>query len=303
MSTPQDPGSGDTPQDPADPQNPYGTPPPPPNVPPPASPPPSDPPTTAIPPAPPVYGTEPTGAPTTPPPAAPPYGDPTAPAAPPAAPAYGQPAYGQPQYGQPGLPQYPATTSGEPGKGMAITALIASIFGCTCLGALIAIPLAIVVLLRSRDGRNHGKGLAIAALIISVISVIGVGAGGYGLYNYAKDFKDVSDLRAGDCITAKGLTDSDSDSVTEIKGVKCSEEHDGEVLATVGLTQEQADSYETTPFSVICDPAIEAQGKTGVLSDTVTYTALTVADPGEGDIAACVAYNVDGSKLTSRLGS
>ena len=76
---------------------------------------------------------------------------------------------------------------------MAITALILSILGCTCIGALVAIPLAIVVLVRGRDGRNHGKGLAIAALIISVLSLIGVAIGGYFVYDYAKDFKDVDE--------------------------------------------------------------------------------------------------------------
>ena len=85
----------------------------------------------------------------------------------------------------------------EPSKGMAITALILSILGCTCIGALVAIPLAIVVLVRSKDGRNHGKGLAIAAMIISVISLISVAIGGYFLYDYAKDLKDVDDLKAG----------------------------------------------------------------------------------------------------------
>ncbi len=53
---------------------------------------------------------------------------------------------------------------------MAIGALIASILGCTCIGVLVAVPLAIVVLVRSRGGQNHGKGLAIAALVISLLS-------------------------------------------------------------------------------------------------------------------------------------
>jgi hypothetical protein len=291
MTTPQDPG-GDPPQDPQDPQNPYGAPPPPPpNVPPPVDPaPPVTPPATAIPPAPqapPAYGTTFGATPT------PPYGDPST-AAPPAPPAYGQPTF--PAYG---APQQPS----EPGKGMAIAALISSILGCTCIGALVAIPLAIVVLVRSRDGRNHGKGLAIAALIISTISLIGLSVGGYALYDYAKDLKSPNDLRAGDCITASGLTDENADSVTEIRTVSCSSKHDGEVLATVELTADQAENYTSTPFAEFCSPAIDAAGKTDVISDTVTYTALSNVDPSEGDQAACVAYHVDGSKLTGKLGS
>ena len=240
-------------------------------------------------------------------PTPPPYGDPSAPPAAPAAgqPAYGQPAYAQPAYGQPGQPGYPQYAPPgptEPGKGMAIAALIISFFGCIFLGALVAIPLAIVVLVRSRGGVNHGKGLAIAAIVVSVLTlaipVIGLAAG----VNYLNSLTDVNDLKPGDCLTADGLTDEDAESVTDIKTVPCSDDHDGEVLATLKLTADQADNYQTTPITEICGPAIETAGKTALITETVIYTALTVSDPEEGDNAACVAYNADGSDLTSKLG-
>jgi hypothetical protein len=288
MTTPQNPGGGppddpDGPQDPSDPQNPYGTPPPPPPPPtqPPTQPPPSEPPTTAIPPAPPVFGT----------------GDPGAPPA-------GQPPYGQPAYGQqPGYQQYPAApVNQEPGKGMAIAALVISFFGCVVLGALIAIPLAIVVLVRSRDGVNRGKGLAIAAILVSLLTlaipVVGLVAG----VSYVNSLTDVNDLEPGDCITADGLTDEEAEEVTDIKTVSCSEDHDGEVLATLELTADQAEAYTETPITEICGPAIESAGKSALITETVIYTALTVQDPEEGDQAACVAYNADGSQLTGPLG-
>ncbi len=306
MSTPQDPG-GDKPQDPQDPQNPYGTPPPPPTDP--AAP--VTPPTT---PPPPAYDAP--AAPADPAAPPPPYGQPTAPTDPAAAPpAYGQPAYGQPAYGQPAYPQpgqpgqpvYPqyAAPAGseEPSKGLAIGALILSFLACTLLLAIPAIIMAIVVLLKGRDGRNHGKGLAIAALIISAISVIGTIVGGGALYNYASQFESVNDLKTGQCITAKGLTDENADSVTEIKSVSCSSSHDGEVLATVELTADQAESYTDTQSEDICGPAIEAEGKTALLTADITVTALTVADPAKGDNVACVAYHADGSKLTGKIGS
>ena len=109
----------------------------------------------------------------------------------------------------------------EPSKGMAITALILSFICCL---DVVGIILAIVVLIRSRDGRNHGKGLAIAALIISVITLLIAVVGGYAIYDYAKDLKDVESLKAGDCFTAKGLTDESETGVTEIRSVGCSED-------------------------------------------------------------------------------
>ena len=193
----------------------------------------------------------------------------------------------------------------EPSKGMAITALILSIFGCTCIGALVAIPLAIVVLIRGKDGRNHGKGLAIAALIISVISLIGAGVGGYFLYDYAKDLKDVESLSAGDCFTAKGLTDESETGVTEIRSVSCSETHDGEVLSTAKLTADEADTYgETSPVE-ICTPSVTEAGSADLLADPeLVLIALTQdSSPSSGDKLVCVIANADGSKLTSKLGS
>lgn len=302
MSTPQDPGNGgDTPQDPSDPQNPYGTPP-----------------TTPIPPPAPVYGTEPTQpvAPQPPPPAAPaapsygeqppppaygspappPYGDPAAPPPPnPAAP-YQQPAYG--------VPQYPVGQQPEaaPGKGMAIAALVIAFFGCTVIGAIIAIPLAIVVLVRSRGGQNHGKGLAIAAIVVSLVSLAVTVVLGVAGVSYLNSLTAVDDLRTGDCITATGLTDEDAESVSEIKTLSCSEAHDGEVLATVDLAADQVDTYKADPTQ-ICEPAIVAAGKDTLITGTVVYTALSVPDPEAGDQVACVAYNADGSDLTSKLGS
>jgi hypothetical protein len=277
-----------TPQDPADPQNPYGTP---------------GPDSTPPPPPPNPYGTGPTE-----PPAAPAPAPDYASAPPPPPPAYGQPqpAYGQPQqpaYGQQPYPQYGAPQQQQPGKGMAIAALIISFFGCVFIGALVAIPLAIVVLVRSRGGQNHGKGLAISAIVISLVTlalpIILLVAG----VSYVNSLTDVNDLKQGDCITADGLSDENAKSVTDIKTVSCSDDHDGEVLAVVDLTADQAQNYTTTPISEICGPAIDAAGKTDLITESVIYTSLTVSDPEAGDQAACVAYNADGSQLTSKLGS
>jgi hypothetical protein len=193
----------------------------------------------------------------------------------------------------------------EPSKGMAITALILSILGCTCIGALVAIPLAIVVLIRSKDGRNHGKGLAIAALIISVLSLIGAGVGGYFIYDYAKDLKDVESLSAGDCFTADGLTDESETGVTQIRSVSCSEAHDGEVLSTAKLTADEAATYgETSPVE-ICSPSVTEAGSADLLADPeLVLIALTQdSSPSSGDKLVCVIANADGSDLNSELGS
>ena len=261
MTTPPNPPDPSS----QDPQNPYGAPPPPPQNP---------------------YGAPP------PPPQQPP--------------AYGQPSYGPPPpvtpYGQPGYPAYPQDQGqAQPSKAMAITAFVLSFFGCLVILPLVAIVLAIIVLRRGKDGRNHGKGLAIAAIIISIVTLVVSVVAVVALGLFVNGLTDPEDLTTGDCLTANGLSDDSADSVSTIHTVGCSEKHDGEVLATARLTAAQAKDFLDDPNLTVCSDALSAAGIT-TLPDGVTVTALSGPDPSAGDKVACVAYNDDGSELTGRLG-
>jgi hypothetical protein len=204
----------------------------------------------------------------------------------------------------PGQPYVPgAPVQSEPGKGMAITSLVLAILGCSCISLLAAVPLAIVVLVRGRDGRNHGRGLAIAALVVSVLYIVGWVIGGAAVYYYAKDIKSVNDLQVGDCINADSLTDSNADEVSAIRTVACSDKHDGEVASTVTLTSETA-SGDAAALQALCSSKIGPE-YAGVVADTQTYAILALApvNPSSGDTDACIISRADGSKLTGKLGS
>ncbi len=70
----------------------------------------------------------------------------------------------------------------------------------------------------------------------------------------------------------------------------CSSKHDGEVLATVDLTADEAGNFADTASADICAPAVDSAGNTALLTEDVTVIALTVADPAKGDTLVCVAY-------------
>ena len=247
----------------------------------------------------------------------PPAGQPTPPEQPtqppqygqpqPTQPVYGQPTqqpgqpgqYGAPAYGQPGFPAGQATD--EPSKAMAITSLVLSFISCTVLAGIVSIVLAIIVLMRGKDGRNHGKGFAIAGLIISIIGIVGAIAAIVLGVLIGNSIVAVNDLKAGQCITADGLT-SDDDTVTDIATVECSEPHDGEVLATKTLSAEEAEGYGDETSNQLCVEAVTEAGKFDVLSEQVNFIGLTqTLTPDGGDKLACVAFNTDGSKLEGRL--
>jgi hypothetical protein len=239
--------------------------------------------------APPVYGQ----------PTPPPYGEPAPPAyGQPAPPAYGQPA---PAYGQPGMPPgaFPgAAVEPPPSKAMAITALIASLICCTPLGFI----LAIVVLVRSKDGKNHGKGLAIAALVISVVFSIGIAAGSYALTQVDWDeLLPVEQLKTGECLNASNLTDDSEDFVEDIEEVSCNSPHDAEVLVTKDLTNADAKDYDPAS-STLCTDLITEGGLADKIGPDMGYFGLTTDEkPNAGDKLVCIAYKTDGTKLEAPL--
>jgi hypothetical protein len=274
MTNPQDPQNpyGDSPQDPGNPQNPYGEPP--------ATPPPAG--------QPPQYEQ--------PQPAQPQYGQP------PAQPQYGPPQPGQPQYGQPAYPQpgqpFPgAPATDQPSKGMAIASLLLSLIGCTVIAGIASIVLAVVVLRRSKDGRDHGKGFAIAGLILSILSILVVVALVVFGVVVGSSLKDVNDVKTGDCVNINGFKD---DEFTSLETVKCAEKHDAEVLATVKLSATQTSGYDVARGSDLCNEALpEADRPTGDNYELLFLTDLE--KPKTGDTLACLVRAADGTKLTGKV--
>ena len=128
---------------------------------------------------------------------------------------------------------------------MAIVALILALVICIpFLPALVAIVLAIVVLVANKPG----KGLAITAIVISLLA----SAAWIGLFAAigSGDFDDVFDdllpveqLATGECLNASNLADDSEDFVEDIEEVTCDGPHDAEVLATKELTQDDAEGY------------------------------------------------------------
>jgi hypothetical protein len=123
----------------------------------------------------------------------------------------GQPYPQQPYPGQPYPPQY-QPNAGAPSKALAITALVLAIFGIFVVTAIAAVILAIIVLVRSRDGRPHGKGMAISALVICVLWVAGFVIAIVAVVNSQPERDSsgqvvegghvlVSSIRTGDCLT------------------------------------------------------------------------------------------------------
>jgi hypothetical protein len=124
-------------------------------------------------------------------------------------------------------PQRPGATNG-----WAIAAFVLGILG----GTILSVIFAIVALFQIRGGHQRGRGLAIAALVISVAWIAAITSViAYAVSTQGKSVR-ATDLSTGDCIK-----DSyESPLPTWVKRVRCDRAHHGEVFAV--LTQPNANN-------------------------------------------------------------
>lgn len=149
---------------------------------------------------------------------------------PPPAPPYGYPAYppGQPQ------PQ-------QPSKTMAIVALVLAVLPCG-ITWFVAVVLAIIVLVQVRKGVAAGKGMAIAALVISVLWMIATTVVVVFVANEVTKYDEnrkagegtiySSDLREGDCLVGN---DEAGAVISTVEIIPCAKSHLGEVFAVFSI--------------------------------------------------------------------
>lgn len=159
---------------------------------------------------------------------------------------YGEqpPAMWQP-YPQPSWSPSPPVPTGT--NGLAIAALVTAILGTLCFSSIV---LGIVALVQTSRTKQQGKGLAIAALVISALWLVGALVVGVVAAVTSQDDRsqateaaiagseDVStyDLAVGDCLITAQLDDVEEDPIDTLPSVPCSERHDTEVYAIVTMT-------------------------------------------------------------------
>ena len=129
-----------------------------------------------------------------------------------------QPPYPQQPFGQPAQPQgYPPPGQVAPQQqrrtsGAAIASLIFGILGCIpFITGLLAVICGILGIAKTKDPRYTGRGLAIAGLLLGLLSIVlwGVfGSGAYALYAYGKPARNAAnqfarDLSAGNVQAAQ----------------------------------------------------------------------------------------------------
>lgn len=209
---------------------------------------------------------------------------------------------------------------------MAGWALGLSMAFCAPLLPAVGLILGIVVLARSRDGRDHGKGMAIGAVVVgglvTVVQVVSIAAGVVegireGFDGTTRDESgNVVDsgemiptkLRVGDCFDDPNLRGLSAEGVESgvITGIPCDEPHDAEVY---GIFQMSGGDYPgqaaIDEHALKCLPAFkEFVGRPYAKSnlEVGTYMPSSRSWRLMGDRAVtCVAWDPEQERLTGSL--
>ena len=199
--------------------------------------------------------------------------DPNQPYGPPA----GQP-YQQPYPRQPYAAQYPSPGQQRPpSKALAITALVMAFLGFLVITWIAAVVLAIIVLVQSRGGRKNGKGMAISALLVCALWVVGLIIVIVAVVNSQPE-RDSSghvvegghvltgSIRTGDCLKKEPST---SAQIT-VELVPCSEPHREEAFANFDL---KGDKFPG-------QTEVDRQAELGCTTHFKTYVGIPVERSG-----------------------
>jgi hypothetical protein len=218
-------------------------------------------------------------------------------------PAYGQQPYGQPPYGGGGYdPNRPSKAFAGWSLGLAIVP--------SCVTWIISIVFACIVISRSKDGREHGKKMAVAALIIIGVWIL-IGVAVVIIVSATDAERDdsgrvtdggrssVLDLRVGDCLPDPGSTGK----VRSIDLVECDQPHRAEVYALFDLEGDYTTQDEVTNLAEAgCFDRFKAYVGVGPARSTLDILYLTPVDEftfNQDPGVSCVAVATE--DLTSTL--
>jgi len=208
----------------------------------------------------------------------------------------GEPPYYQPpqqpygqyygQYGQQPPPPQPRSTNG-----WAIASLVLGIFG----GVLLSVIFGIIALSQTKGGRQAGRGMAIAGLVISAAWIL-VGVVAVVLVMvFARGTVEATDVQVGDCIET---TPGDNASVKTLPKVSCDKPHEGEVYA---LLQVSGDTFPgqtalRDEYGKQCESALSTYSSKAATDDAyqiyVLYPTQQTWDQGDRRVA-CLTITQD----------
>lgn len=201
---------------------------------------------------------------------------------------YGAPAGGGGGYGPP-QGSYPGGFEAQPPKtdGLSIAALILSLACCPPVGVI----LGFVGLSRTKGGKRKGRGLAIAAVVIGIITSLIAVAAIVGLVVLADKVVTPANAEVGQCVN---IDEEDGNVIMYKK--ECSEDHDGEIVAIAKVNDDNREAIGSD-MANHCGEIVSAEDlvKLNEFDGELDYKAV-IEDPEDvsnGDHLVCYVESDD----------
>lgn len=202
---------------------------------------------------------------------------------------YPPPGYGYSQYpAQP--PVYPTQRTTN---GFAVAALVLGVVGFIWICAVMAVIFGIIALTQTKGGRQQGRGMAIAGLVLAglwtvvlavAIALVVVTAG-------SSSSVRATDVEVGDCI--KDVPTNVSD-VFRVPKVSCDKPHHSEVFAIFRVSGNEFPGEQSieSEYGQKCGPALEdyapAAADDALIRIDILYPIRSGWERGDRDVV-CIA--------------
>lgn len=189
--------------------------------------------------------------------------------------------YGPPQGG------FPGGSGGLPPKtdGLSIAALVLSLACCPPVGVI----LGFVGLSRTKGGKRKGRGLAIAAVIIGIITSIIAAAAIVGLVILADQVVTPRNAEVGQCVNVEN-----EDGSIFLYKKDCTESHDAEIVGIAEVDDDNLEAIENG-MTTYCLEAIDKDDLAKLTPHLADIDAV-IEDPKNvdvGDTLVCYVHPDD----------
>jgi hypothetical protein len=161
-----------------------------------------------------------------------------------------------PPYLSAGAPQYQPAQPKRTTSGWAVASLVFGIIG----GFVLSVIFGIIALNKTKDGKQGGRGMAQAGLILSGVWAVIIA---FAIFNAVtgRHTVDATDVAVGDCFTEI----PNSSRVYSLNKVTCDQPHKGEVYAVLTMPDGDYPGQATIDeFKHKCGPALQSYSSTAM---------------------------------------
>ncbi len=197
----------------------------------------------------------------------------------------------------------PAPAGGfeQPAKtdGVSVASMVLSILCCAPVGLI----LGFIGLGRTKGGQRKGRGFAITGIVLGLLGLlawVGIAIAAIAGVAWFDSLVTLDEAKAGQCVNV----DDDDDTVL-LYEKSCSEDHDGEIVGVVKVTDDNLEQIETEMAGYCVTTVISQEDLTTIQEagiDIITGILAVTEDPNDVEVDDhLICYVTSDKKLDEKI--